>query len=102
MLIETPSRILDLSEYPEQNREDVQAYIQRNLTPNPARKGDRSEELIARLTTESENNFMYLHYILNALRQGIASEAQIAEGFYSKPFQFDRTEPSLEVYYQQH
>jgi hypothetical protein len=33
LLIETPSQILDLGDYPEQNREDVQAYIRQCLTP---------------------------------------------------------------------
>ncbi|MBW4504309.1 MAG: ATP-binding protein [Scytonema hyalinum WJT4-NPBG1] len=103
LLIEAPSQILDLSEYPEQNREDVQAYIRQYLTPSPSPQAERGvesgdsshireEELIARLTTESENNFMYLHHILNA----------IAEDFYSAPYEFDRIPPSLEAYYQQH
>ncbi|MEI2582924.1 ATP-binding protein [Scytonema sp. PRP1] len=103
LLIEVPSQVLDLSEYPEQNREDVQAYIRQYLTPSPSRQAERGvesgdsshireEELIARLTTESENNFMYLHHILNA----------IAEGFYSEPYQFDRIPPGLVAYYQQH
>jgi hypothetical protein len=109
LLIEAPSQILDLSEYPEQNREDVQAYIREYLTPLtpfPSSEGGKDDnspplvgeglgersKLIARLTTESENNFMYLHHILNA----------IAEGFYSAPYQFDRIPPGLEAYYQQH
>jgi hypothetical protein len=33
LLIETPSQTLDLGDYPEQNREDVQAYIRNYLTP---------------------------------------------------------------------
>jgi hypothetical protein len=33
LLIEAPSQILDLGDYPEQNRDDVQAYIQQCLTP---------------------------------------------------------------------
>jgi len=103
LLIEAPSQILDLSEYPEQNREDVQAYIRQYLTPSPSPQAERGvesgdsshireEELIARLTTESENNFMYLHHILNA----------ITGGFYSAPYQFDRIPSGLEAYYQQH
>ncbi|ARV57576.1 ATP-binding protein [Nostocales cyanobacterium HT-58-2] len=104
LLIEAPSQILDLSEYPEQNREDVQAYIREFLTPlteflsraggrdnSHLLEGERSK-FIARLTTESENNFMYLHHILNA----------IAKGFYSEPYQIDRIPPGLEAYYQQH
>ena len=33
LLIEAPSQILDLADYPVENREDIKAYIQRNLTP---------------------------------------------------------------------
>ncbi|MEH2013610.1 ATP-binding protein [Nostoc sp.] len=33
LLIETPSQSLDLADYPEQNRQDIQAYIQNYLTP---------------------------------------------------------------------
>jgi hypothetical protein len=33
LLIEAPSQILDLGDYPEQNRDDVQGYIQQCLTP---------------------------------------------------------------------
>lgn len=142
LLIETPSQILDLGEYPEQNREDVQAFIRNYLTPQtpltPLAKGgtgmeesvsccssssfisppllrgaggdreglgERSnlkswltthniseQEFSDRLTTQSENNFMYLSQILPA----------IAEGFYSEAFQFEQLPPSLEAYYQTH
>ncbi|HEY9637702.1 MAG TPA: hypothetical protein V6D14_30190 [Coleofasciculaceae cyanobacterium] len=33
LLIEAPSQILDLGDYPKQNRDDVQGYIQQCLTP---------------------------------------------------------------------
>ncbi len=33
LLIETPSQSLDLADYPEENGEDIQAYIQNYLTP---------------------------------------------------------------------
>ncbi len=143
LLIETPSQTLDLGDYPEQNREDVQAYIRNYLTPldppqPPLKKGGlRSEESNSyssssssisppflrgaggdreglgersnlkswltthkiseqefsdRLTTQSDNNFMYLSQILPA----------IAQNFYSEPFQIDRLPPSLETYYQSH
>ncbi|KAB8317332.1 ATP-binding protein [Tolypothrix campylonemoides VB511288] len=115
LLIEAPSQTLDLAEYPEENREDVQAYIQRYLTPLPYEGrgeqdspplageglGERSteQEFIARLTAASENNFMYLSQILPA----------IAEGFYPEPFQVvemlhttSLVPPGLVAYYQSH
>ncbi|NMF65538.1 ATP-binding protein [Brasilonema octagenarum] len=122
LLIEAPSQILDLSEYPEENREDVQAYIREYLTSlshdGECRNVASSEcrdvacnvstshnineqefgtdahllDVMHRLTTASENNFMYLHHTLNA----------IAEDFDSQPYQFDCIPPGLEAYYQQH
>jgi hypothetical protein len=101
LLIEAPSQILDLSEYPEENREHVQAYIQANhyLFPNKDTSSPLTEEelenrskFVSRLTTASENNFMYLHHTLNA----------IAEGFDSQSWKFDCIPPGLEAYYQQH
>jgi ABC-type dipeptide/oligopeptide/nickel transport system ATPase subunit len=102
LLIEAPSIVLTLEDYPEQNQEDVQAYIRQSLTlPPPLNEGEleqpnvtrlAGEKLIQQLTVKSENNFMYLSQILPA----------IARGFYSEPFQDDRLPPGLEAYYQSH
>ena len=59
LLIEAPSQVLDLAEYSEQNREDVQAYIRQYFTSE--------QEFITQLTAKSENNFMYLSQILPAI-----------------------------------
>ncbi|MBN3897327.1 MAG: AAA family ATPase [Nostoc sp. NOS(2021)] len=77
LLIEAPSQILDLAEYPQQNREDVGGYIRQYV--------NNSEELTAQLTAKSENNFMYLSQILPAISKEV-----------------DRLPPGLEAYYQQH
>ncbi|MEH2293553.1 AAA family ATPase [Nostoc sp.] len=77
LLIEAPSQILDLAEYPQQNQEDVEAYIRQYV--------NNSEELTAQLTAKSENNFMYLSQILPAISK-----------------EFDGLPPGLEAYYQQH
>jgi hypothetical protein len=134
LLIEAPSQSLDLADYPEENRRDVEGYIRGNLTPLPyvraaCRRQGRGgqdvgmggqdvgmggqdndsyspllageglgegliseQEFCTHLTTESENNFMYLSQILKA----------IADGFYSEAFQYHQTPPGLETYYQQH
>ncbi|MDZ8092073.1 MAG: ATP-binding protein [Nostoc sp. DedQUE05] len=120
LLIETPSQSLDLADYPEQNRRDIQAYIQNYLTPDeeipptPLEKegnipplltgirGDlkfwlsnhqiNQQEFCDRLTALSENNFMYLSQVISA----------IAENFYLIPFQYNQLTPGLEAYYQQH
>ncbi|MDZ8023767.1 MAG: ATP-binding protein [Nostoc sp. DedQUE11] len=119
LLIETPSQSLDLGDYPEENRRDIQAYIQNYLTPqeipptplfkggnvSPLLRGGRGdlkswlsnhqineEEFSDRLTTLSENNFMYVSQIVGA----------ILENFYPESFECDRLPPGLEAYYQQH
>ncbi|MGF2036193.1 MAG: ATP-binding protein [Nostoc sp. CmiVER01] len=119
LLIETPSQSLDLADYPEENRRDIQAYIQNYLTsqeipPTPLEKGGNispllmgvrgdlkswlsnhqinEEEFSDRLTTLSENNFMYVNQIVGAM----------AENFYPESFECDQLPPGLEAYYQQH
>jgi hypothetical protein len=119
LLIETPSQSLDLADYPEENRRDMQAYIQNYLTPQeipptPLEKGGNippflrgvrgdlkswlsnhqinEEEFCDRTTTLSENNFMYVSQIIGAM----------AENFYPKPFEYNQLPPGLEAYYQQH
>ncbi len=102
LLIEAPSIVLTLEDYPQQNQEDVQAYIRQSLTlPPPQDEGEleqpnvarlAGEKLIQQLTVKSENNFMYLSQILPA----------IAQGLYSEPFQDDMLTPGLEAYYQSH
>ncbi|MEH2064387.1 MAG: ATP-binding protein [Nostoc sp.] len=126
LLIETPSQSLDLADYPEENRRDIQAYIQSYLTPlTPLTPlpyegrggqdysshlvgeglGERSsfkswlsnhqineEEFCDRLTTDSENNFMYLSQIISAT----------LGGFYPEPFQYNQLTSVLGAYYQQH
>ncbi|MFN6480328.1 ATP-binding protein [Nostoc sp. DedQUE07] len=123
LLIETPSQSLDLADYPEENRRDIQAYIQNYLTPltplpyegrggqdySPPLVGEglgersslkswlsnhqiNEEDFCDRLTTLSENNFMYLSQVISA----------VAENFYPIPFQYNQLPPGLEAYYQQH
>jgi hypothetical protein len=119
LLIETPSQSLDLASYPAQNRQDIQAYIQSYLTheeipPTPLKKGgdifpllrevkkdlkawlsehNLSEQKFKdRLTNLSENNFMYVSQIINA----------IAAGFYAQQLDYNQLPPSLVAYYQQH
>jgi hypothetical protein len=123
LLIETPSQSLDLADYPEENRRDIQTYIQNYLTPltplpyegrggqdySPPLVGEglgersslkswlsnhqiNEEEFCDRITTLSENNFMYVSQIIGA----------IADNFYPEPFDYHQLPPGLEAYYQQH
>ncbi|MEH1778150.1 MAG: ATP-binding protein [Nostoc sp.] len=134
LLIETPSQSLDLADYPEENRQDIQVYIQNHLTPllyegregqdySPPILGERANlkswlsnhqineqefcvdakqlALEHRLTTLSENNFMYLSQIISAIPPVSCANAN-AENFYPKSFQYNQPPPALEAYYQQH
>lgn len=89
-LVETPFETLDLEDYPEENRADVQAYIRQfgSRLHLPA-AGD--EEFIQQLTERAENNFMYLSQILPAI-------ADVSPQL----FDFTLLPPGLEAYYQHH
>jgi len=134
LLIETPSQSLDLADYPEESRQDIQAYIQNYLTPLPYEGrggqdyspplvgeglGERSnlkswlsnhqineQEFCDRLTTSSENNFMYLSQIISAIPSLRDAPRMVsyanAENLYPEPLQYNQLPPVLEAYYQQH
>ncbi|MEH2145503.1 hypothetical protein [Nostoc sp.] len=59
-----------------------------------------------RLTTLSENNFMYLSQVISAipsLRDATRTVSFAnAENFYPEPFWYNQLPPGLEAYYQQH
>ncbi|WP_168643614.1 ATP-binding protein [Dolichospermum sp. UHCC 0259] len=122
LLIEAPVQSLHLADSPQDNKQDIQNYIQKNLTPLPYKGigeqessdspllageglGERSikswlnihqineAEFITNLTNRSENNFMYVSQIL----------AAITNNFYPQPSQIGTSfPPPLETYYQQH
>ncbi|WP_413174067.1 ATP-binding protein [Anabaena azotica] len=76
LLIETPSQSLDLSNYSEQNRADIQEYIKSYLS---------SQDINYKLQqiNQHENNFMYVSEILTAINNNIYPE-------------------KLQIYYQSH
>ncbi|WP_414519296.1 AAA family ATPase [Nostoc sp. PCC 9305] len=93
LLIETPFQILDLATYPQENHEDIQAYIRRYV--------NNDEELTAELTAKSENNFMYTSAYFDCAQYKKLSDhlSQILPATFEK---FDGLPPGLEAYYQQH
>ncbi|MHC5673046.1 ATP-binding protein [Nostoc sp.] len=139
LLIETSSQSLDLADYPEENRQDIQAYIQNYLTPltplpyegrggqdySPPLVGEGlgersnlkswlsnhqiseqefcvdAEQLAVghRITTLSENNFMYVSQIVGAIPSVSFANT---ENFYPEPFEYNQLPSGLEAYYQQH
>ncbi|WP_292767329.1 ATP-binding protein [Nostoc sp. NOS(2021)] len=89
LLIETPAQSLDLSNYPEQNRADIQEYIKSYLNESchsvdasaasrrvrsvseEKNPGDVSLNLIEQGFDDDETNFMYVREILAAKLIGI-------------------------------
>ena len=115
LLIEAPVQSLHLEDYPQENKQDIQNYIQSyiNLSPEcrdvPWKVSTPNNvstlkswlnthqineaEFITNLTNRSENNFMYVSQILTA----------ITNNFYPQPSQIATSlPPPLETYYQQH
>jgi hypothetical protein len=97
LLIETPSYILNLADYPEENQQDIQRYIQQYLShedikPWLSNHQISEEEFCTSLTAKSENNFMYVSQVLSIM----------AEGFYPQDLDDNQIPPGLETYYQQH
>jgi hypothetical protein len=95
-VVQTPQRLFNLMEYKEQSRRDVQDYI-RGATKRPKlrawidKRGLTVEEFVNQLADKSENNFMYLRYVL----------PQIEEGFY-QDLSIDSLPKGLEGYYEDH
>lgn len=79
LLIETPAQSLDLSAYPEQNRADVQEYIN-NYLNNQSTQIDNDE-----------TNFMYVSEILAVINEDISNQNLL-----------DNLPPNLQLYYQNH
>ncbi|MFW9259222.1 ATP-binding protein [Nostoc sp. CALU 546] len=91
LLIETPAQSLDLSNYPEQNRADIQEYIKTYLNESSHSEPIVSEEKnrgdfslnMTEQGFDDETNFMYVKEIL----------ADITEDIYPQ---------NLQIYYQNH
>jgi hypothetical protein len=78
LLVETPQQVLKLLEFAAENRRDVELYIRRSAE-RPGIKAWIAQqkqtitlaEFVHQLAELSENNFMYLHYVLPALEDGM-------------------------------
>ena len=100
LLIETPAQSLDLANYPEQNRADIQEYIKNYLNESShsvdasaasrrvhsvseKNPGDVSLNMTELGFDDDETNFMYVREILAAIKEDIYP-------------------PNLQLYYQNH
>ncbi len=95
-VVHAPQYLLNLMEYTEQSRGDVQEYIRRaterpNLRVWIDEQQMSVEEFVNQLADKSENNFMYLRYVL----------PQIEKGFYQN-LSIKELPKGLEGYYEDH
>jgi hypothetical protein len=97
-VIHAPQHLLNLMEYTEQSREDVQEYIRRATESQKLRAWIDKQQIsvkdfINQLTDKSENNFMYLRYVLPQIEQGFYQDLSITqlpkglEGYYEDHWQ---------------
>ncbi|WP_414568283.1 ATP-binding protein [Nostoc sp. CCY 9925] len=123
LLIETPSQSLDLADYPEENRRDIQAYIQNYLTPltplpyegrggqdySPPVVGEGLGErssLKSWLSNHQINEEEFSNWLTTLSENNFMYVNQIVgamvDNFYPESFESNRLPPGLEAYYQQH
>lgn len=75
VVTQSPQKKLDLMAHPAENRDDVESYIQSNSEHEKLREWMTSQnltekEFITTLADLSENNFMYLRYVLPEIESG--------------------------------
>ena len=93
-----PQRLFKLMDYENQSREDVRIYIQNRVNGSePLRqrifeRGETEAEFIEKIAEKSENNFMYLVYVLKDI---------IKPGLY-KDLSLERFPQGLQQYYEFH
>jgi hypothetical protein len=68
LLVETPCQLLDLSQYPEQNQQDIQAYLN---------QFDLNNKTIQEISNQSQSNFKYAVERVKAIDQ---SSSEIPPG----------------------
>lgn len=125
LLIEAPVQSLHLEDYPEENKQDIQDYIRRNLTPltplpykgmgeqdlsnSPLLAGEGLGErsIQSWLNTHQINEAEFITNLTNRSENNFMYISQIltaiTNNFYPQPSQIATSfPPQLETYYQQH
>lgn len=80
--IQAPQCVCDLAKYPSESRLDITAYLS-GFLQRPALRAwiDRqrilAEEFVELLAEKSENNFMYLHYVLPDIERGAYTDLRV-------------------------
>jgi serine/threonine-protein kinase len=99
---EVPQELFKLMDYPDQSRGDIRTYIEKRVNSSEqlrqkiAERGENETDFIDKITEKSENNFMYLVYVLldieedeEGLYQDLSLEMfpQGLQGYYNFHFQ---------------
>lgn len=76
--------VFNLMYYAAESREDVETYIRRAATRPELRawvdsRGLAVEDFVSVLAEKSENNFMYLHYVLPEIERGVYEDLKIEQ-----------------------
>jgi len=75
-ITDAPQQLFKLMDYQNQSRDDARTYIQnrvngsQQLRQRIAERGEAQEDFIEKITEKSENNFMYLRYLLQDIEKG--------------------------------
>lgn len=94
--VHTPQHLFDLMQYKAKSLQDIQTYI-RGATERSQlgawidRQGLKVEEFITQLAEKSDNNFMYLRYVLGDIERGLYQDLKI-----------ENLPQGLEAYYEDH
>ncbi|MCL1470113.1 Swt1 family HEPN domain-containing protein [Argonema antarcticum] len=97
LTVNTPPHRFKLMQYQAESLQDIQTYIRREIEKSPQLKawidGQRltGEDFVTLLAEKSENNFMYLKYVLE----------EIERGFY-RDLSIDNLPQGLQAYYEDH
>lgn len=97
LTVNTPPHRFKLMQYQAESLQDIQTYIRREIEKSPQLKawidGQKltGEDFVTLLAKKSENNFMYLKYVLQ----------EIERGFY-RDLSIDNLPQGLQAYYEDH
>ncbi len=84
LIAQAPQSVLDMLAHPTENREDIEVYLEYNtrrlqLRTWMDRQGLSVKTFIKMLAELSENNFMYLYYVLPEMERGFYQNLDIGQ-----------------------
>ena len=97
LTVNTPPHRFDLMQYQAESLQDIQTYIRGEVNKSSQlqawidEKGLTVEEFVTQLANKSENNFMYLKYVLPDIKNGKYKDLSI-----------DSLPQGLQAYYEDH